>query len=144
MAKAGRKPKNNEDKCVIISVTVPKELKKKLDQLKEKKIKFNRSSFFSKYVKYYLEKFLELGLDLENREVNKIERALENLKAKMKYYLPYSSPHDLLNGTLEHAAQNLINALEAEKAEKSAMNLIEDTLKDGIKQMEDFNAKRYL
>jgi hypothetical protein len=57
MAKAGRKPKNNEDKTTSITLTIPKELKKKLKQLKEEGIKFNKSSFFAEKVLEKLSEF---------------------------------------------------------------------------------------
>jgi len=91
-------------------------------------------------------------VDLEKKEVTKIENALDELKYLLAREDNYEfKGHVFFDGYKEHweplldrlneikdAAQYLVNVLETEK---SAMNLVKDTLDDGIKKMKDFNAK---
>jgi uncharacterized protein (DUF342 family) len=77
-------------------------------------------------------------VDFKKEEVNKVDLALEELKnILMKATLSNAYYHEQYK-EMKELAQKLVDVLEAEK---SAMNLVKDTLKKGIKQMKDFNAK---
>jgi len=79
---------------------------------------------------------------------NEVERALEELKKQLFFLHSKYSTNDfaLVDSailkrrleTLTEKAQNLVKALEAEE---SAMNVVKDALKEGIRNMKDFNAK---
>jgi len=68
---------------------------------------------------------------VNEKEASEVDRALEELK---QIYNSLPAQYSLYG----KAVQNLINALEVEKA---GMNLVKDALKDGVKQMEEFNQR---
>ncbi|MEI7578591.1 MAG: hypothetical protein WCJ58_00970 [bacterium] len=85
-------------------------------------------------------------VDFKKEEVNEVDRALGELKREIALCGGGMKPAET-EGERRMAnvfyyflgkAQKLVDALEAEK---SAMDAVKDTLKEGIKQMKDFNAK---
>lgn len=84
----------------------------------------------------YYEEIPEDNLQ-ETKEVSEVDKALEELKKNIKL-TNYNWLTSIDYKNLKQTAQNLVDALEAEK---SAMNVIKDFLKEGTKNMKDFNAK---
>jgi len=83
-------------------------------------------------------------VDLEKIEVNKVDRALGELKKALLKPISANLNEDVAKSWRDqyflvcHAGWNFVNALEAEK---SAMNVVKDALKEGVRNMKDFNAK---
>lgn len=78
-------------------------------------------------------------VDLEKEEVNEIERASNLLRLAIGSAEARAMVGE--TGIVEKVlsrAKSLIDALEVEKA---GMNLVKDALKDGVKQMEEFNQR---
>jgi len=69
---------------------------------------------------------------------NEVDRALEELKREINYLENKGIIDFEAYLKLRTRSQNLVDALEAEE---SAMNVVKDALKEGIRNMKDFNAK---
>jgi len=83
-------------------------------------------------------------VDFKKEEVNEVDRALEELKKALLKPISADLSEDVAKSWRDqyflvcHAGWNFVNAWEAEKF---AMNVVKDALKEGIRNMKDFNAK---